>query len=214
MSVAGVAVMIIGVLIINFSSRLGQRFGREAARERGAEGNLDADADLECQASERSPREGLGGRALGLLSAATVGLFGGSVLVPAAFVPGHLAGLNMLPSFGIGAALTGTLVAAIYLAVWRPDLSDAADLQAVRNGVLSGITWNLSNICQIIAQGPYHLSYGISYPILQSAVLFGGLWGIYFFKEETHAPSIAIFWLGAVVLVAGVVALASFGPGS
>lgn len=53
------------------------------------------------------------------------------------------------------------------------------------------------NVCSVIAQSPpFSLPYGVAYPILQCALFFGGLWGIYVFKEIT-GNSIAVFWGGA-----------------
>ena len=52
------------------------------------------------------------------------------------------------------------------------------------------------NVCSVIAQSPpFSLPYGVAYPILQCALFFGGLWGIYAFKEIT-GRSIYIFWAG------------------
>jgi len=152
-------------------------------------------------------------RLVGLASAASVGLFGGSVLVPFKFVPADKAGLTNILSFGIGAALCGFLVSAGYWFFVRcerkmPPLSWVS----VLSGILSGVLWNIGNVCSTISQNaPYNLPYGISYPILQCALVFGGLWGIYIFKEISGA-AVWIFWLGACILAIGVVFLALFGP--
>jgi len=83
---------------------------------------------------------------------------------------------------------------------------------SVLSGILSGVLWNIGNVCSTISQNaPYNLPYGISYPILQCALVFGGLWGIYIFKEISGA-AVWIFWLGACILAIGVVFLALFGP--
>ena len=92
------------------------------------------------------------------------------------------------------------------------------------------------NVCSVIAQNPpFSLPYGVAYPILQCALFFGGLWGIYVFKEIT-GNSIGVFWggagflrwtggvpnpsprpasvPGALTLVAGVILLGLYGPGA
>jgi glucose uptake protein GlcU len=153
-------------------------------------------------------------RVLGLVSAATVGLFGGSILVPFKFVPKDKAGLANILSFGIGAVLCGFVVSSAYWFLIKcerkfPPLTCVSML----SGILSGILWNIGNVCNTIAQNdPYDLPYGISYPILQCALVFGGLWGIYIFREITGL-AVWIFWLGAFILAFGVVLLALFGPG-
>lgn len=51
-------------------------------------------------------------------------------------------------------------------------------------------------MCSVIAQSPpFSLPYGVAYPILQCALFFGGLWGIYAFKEIVGS-SINVFWAG------------------
>merc|ERR1712187_324104 len=112
----------------------------------------------------------------------------------------------MGPSFGLG-ALLGTVVAFIHAGgCFRPTGS------ATITGLCSGATWNAGNICNIIAQNPpYSLPFGIAYPILQCAMLFGGLWGIIVFRE-IRGGAIAVFMVGATILVAGIVVLCSFGP--
>lgn len=83
---------------------------------------------------------------------------------------------------------------------------------SVLSGILSGVLWNIGNVCNTIAQNdPYDLPYGISYPILQCALVFGGLWGIYIFKDIA-GPAVGIFWLGACILATAIVLLALFGP--
>ena len=52
------------------------------------------------------------------------------------------------------------------------------------------------NVASVIAQSPpFLLPYGVAYPILQCALVFGGLWGIYVFKEIV-GNAVGVFWAG------------------
>lgn len=168
--------------------------------------------------ADKATDEGAGSesdRPAGIASALAVGLFGGSVLVPFKFVPPEAAGLVAIPSFGLGALLAGVLVTAAY---WKGVKGEpgtpSAPSDAVLAGMASGAIWNAGNICSIIAQSPpYSLPYGIAYPILQCALFFGGLWGIFVFKE-IWGTAVPIFGAGALTLAAGIVALSLYGPGA
>mmetsp|Transcript_117069 Transcript_117069/g.342916 ORF Transcript_117069/g.342916 Transcript_117069/m.342916 type:complete len:696 (+) Transcript_117069:62-2149(+) len=158
------------------------------------------------------------GRAVGLAFAVLTGFFGGSVLAPAAYIGKNLQGLRLLPSFGVAAAAVGVLVSLAYWVALRrkPLLGLIRQFrpEVLGYGILSGIFWNLGNICQVVAQSSFGLSYGIAYPILQCALLFSGIWGIYFFKEQPDRRAIVVFWIGALVLMCGVVLLGIYGPGA
>mmetsp|Transcript_36269 Transcript_36269/g.117273 ORF Transcript_36269/g.117273 Transcript_36269/m.117273 type:complete len:411 (-) Transcript_36269:56-1288(-) len=246
LSVVGVCIMVVGVLVINFSARIGRLLSpppgdkvppmsapaapkrddsielsttdsvveESSSQTDGPEPNCDNSSGSSADSPVAGGGFSVSGQAAGLLSAVSVGFFGGSVLVPAGYVPERLHGLRLIPSFGIGAACVGTAVGALYWLIWRPDLRKEIRPEVVRNAMCAGVVWNLGNICQVIAQGHFKLSYGIAYPILQCALLFSGLWGIYFFREVTHGPTIFAFWAGASVLIAGVVLLGLFGPGA
>lgn len=160
-------------------------------------------------------------RLVGLASAATVGLFGGSVLVPLSYAPKAAGGVAFLPSFGLGALAAGSVVTATRLAwggaelrrVAGHPLGGAQRFDVLLSGLLSGFTWNAGNFCSIAAQSYYALPYGIAYPILQCAFFFGGLWGIYMFGEVERRAA-RVFWFGTALLAAGVVLLGAYGPGA
>lgn len=154
-------------------------------------------------------------RPAGLASALAVGIFGGSVLVPLKFVPQDVAGLSAMPSFGLGALLAGALVTLGYwFLVRREEKLPNVPGDVLLAGIASGLIWNMGNVCSIIAQSPpYSLAYGIAYPILQCALFFGGLWGIYAFGE-IRGNAVGVFWAGATGLTAGIVGLSLYGPGA
>lgn len=154
-------------------------------------------------------------RAGGIASALAVGLFGGSVLVPFKFIPPEAAGLAAVPSFGLGALLAGFVVSAAYWKVAKQEETfPSIEGDQLLAGCASGALWNAGNVCSIIAQSPpYSLPYGIAYPILQCALFFGGLWGIFVFKE-IQGNAVFAFWAGAVTLAVGIVLLSMNGPGA
>jgi len=167
------------------------------------------------QAEETSSSSSATDRTAGIVSALAVGLFGGSVLVPFKYIPPDVAGLAAIPSFGIGALVAGIIVTSVY---WKAIQKEKAWPQLkgdqIGAGLASGLLWNAGNVCSVIAQSPpFSLPYGVAYPILQCALFFGGLWGIYVFKEIV-GDSIKFFWVGAITLTVGVVLLGLFGPGA
>lgn len=204
LSLVALLLLVAGALVIVNCDSIAEGVG-------GAKANEAAATDT----TEAQDAGGLGERATGILCALAVGLFGGSVLVPFKFVPPEAAGLNAVPSFGLGALLAGALVTAGY---WRgvKGEADAPSIptDALLAGLASGAIWNAGNVCSIIAQSPpLSLPYGIAYPILQCALFFGGLLGIYVF-QEIQGLAVGVFWVGAAALAAGIVALSSFGPGA
>eukprot|EP00930_Biecheleria_cincta_P099870 TRINITY_DN91483_c0_g1_i1.p1 TRINITY_DN91483_c0_g1~~TRINITY_DN91483_c0_g1_i1.p1 ORF type:complete len:419 (-),score=49.83 TRINITY_DN91483_c0_g1_i1:122-1378(-) len=154
-------------------------------------------------------------RAGGIASAIAVGFFGGSVLVPFKFIPPEAAGLAAVPSFGLGALLAGLIVSAGYWKIARKEGTlPTIEGDQLLAGCASGALWNAGNVCSIIAQSPpYSLPYGIAYPILQCALFFGGLWGIFVFKE-IQGNAIVAFWAGAATLAGGIILLSVNGPGA
>eukprot|EP00931_Biecheleriopsis_adriatica_P075338 TRINITY_DN49228_c0_g1_i1.p1 TRINITY_DN49228_c0_g1~~TRINITY_DN49228_c0_g1_i1.p1 ORF type:complete len:427 (+),score=83.37 TRINITY_DN49228_c0_g1_i1:46-1281(+) len=176
-------------------------------------GGADEGATTEGSTAGEGPSDG--DRAAGIASALAVGLFGGSVLVPFKFIPPEAAGLAAVPSFGLGALLAGLAVTGIYWkGVQKEEGLPQVESDQLLAGLLSGILWNAGNVCSIIAQSPpFSLPYGIAYPILQCALFFGGLWGIYAFKE-IQGSAVGTFWAGATTLAGGIVLLSLYGPGA
>ncbi|CAK9016926.1 unnamed protein product [Durusdinium trenchii] len=136
-------------------------------------------------------------KAAGISSALAVGLFGGSVLVPFKYIPPDVAGLAAIPSFGIGALVAGVIVTFGYVkGILKSSSFPALRGDQVAAGLASGLLWNAGNVASVIAQSPpFLLPYGVAYPILQCALVFGGLWGIYVFKEIV-GNAVGVFWAG------------------
>lgn len=222
LSLLAVLIIIAGALIVVNCRDIAGRISGSSAREGdGGGGQLqigtvpagETHRDSESQASlTNDGGSNVSDRLVGLASAASVGIFGGSVLVPFKFIPQESGGLRAVPSFGVGALVIGTIVTAAYSCIFKEH--EQSDSRTKVFGIMSGITWNLGNLCSIVAQQPpFSLPYGIAYPILQCAMVFGGMFGIFVFRE-IQGFAVAIFWLGAAILVLGVVVLSLFGPGS
>ena len=151
---------------------------------------------------------------LGVFFALVVGAFGGSVLVPMSFVPKRLNGIAFLPSFGVGAGVMSLLVTCVYAACQKLKNGEWPKLylsETLLPGLLSGLLWNLGNVCQIYAQSYAGLSYGISYPIMQCALFVSGLLGIFVFNELS-GNAVNVFFMSGFVLLGGAAILGVYGP--
>lgn len=203
-----VALLVGGVSLVNVAGYVGEAPSSTAVKE-VEEGKAEA-SSAPC-ATGRSVSSSVRKLALGLVPAVLVGISGGSILVPLAYVEDELSGLLMLPSLGISAAACGLLIGAVYSAASGGKL---LPLDVVLYGIVSGFVWNAGNICQILAISYFKMPYGISYPIMQCALVVAGLWGIMLFKELTGIRRISLFLSGVATLIVGVSLLSVFGPGS
>ena len=73
-----------------------------------------------------------------------------------------------------------------------------------------GFLWNFGNVGSMLAvASPLGLTVG--YPLCQCALLIGGCWGIFYFKEITERRAIVLFFVSAMVLLSGATLMALFG---
>ena len=164
----------------------------------------------------------------GLGAALAVGVFGGSILVPDAFVDAaafsvrqpasDAIAIALLPSFGFGALVCACLFTGLWYSYVTfftnnppPELHVRGTLWA---GLCSGVVWNLGNISSLLAMKVYGVPFGIAYPILQCALVVGGLIGIFGFGEIKDKLAILIFLLADALVIAGAVLLGAYGPGT
>lgn len=227
-TILSVVLLVLGVVVINLAGQLATMFfGKEASKDNVAaetSGDMESATDI---TSSEAPSED-GGKSslktiLGLIPALVVGISGGSILVPNSFVQEELEGLLALPSSGVAAGFLGLVVFLVYWTVIKrsslslrkgSELSEELNCGVIVYGIISGFFWNMGNICQIIAITYVHMPYGVSYPILQCALIVAGLWGIFVFKEVTRCTQVLFFFVGVAILLTGVVLLGLFGPGS
>jgi len=179
--------------------------------------------EVDHDAPSRNFDAGAGTKILGLAFAMSVGLFGGSILVPSTFIDCQVQNADgscndgtmiSVVSFGCGALVAAVIVTQAYWTLSGHSGIPCVSLRTLLIGILSGATWNAGNVAQIVVQAPpFTLAYGIAYPINQCGMLFGGLWGIFVFGEIT-GKAVMVFWFGAVFLVGGVILLGLYGPGA
>jgi glucose uptake protein GlcU len=141
----------------------------------------------------------------GLCMACTVGLFGGSILVPLHYVPNAEKGLVFLPSFGAGTIVAAPIALMLY-SMWSEEgMPGLFFWETLPYGLLSGCIFNAGNLMSIIAI-PF-LGYGVAYPILQCAIFVSGMWGVLYLKELQDPAAVRTFFTGGFVLISGAVVL-------
>ena len=79
-------------------------------------------------------------------------------------------------------------------------------------GMASGLTWNLGNVCQLLAQSVFMLPYGIAYPMLQASLVVAGILGIACFGEIRNQAAIVVFFSASGLIVVGAALLGMYGP--
>jgi len=163
---------------------------------------------LQETSSERSPRLKF---IIGVSCALGLGITNGSVLAP---INGFDAvqQIGFIASFGCGLAIVTPAFALPYFLFQRkwPDIQmeDWVPFRAF----ISGLMWNIGNFCALYATR--FLGFTIGFPLTQTALIVGGLWGIFLFKELTGWKRIGLFALGVTVLIGGAVLLAIYGKKS
>ena len=153
-----------------------------------------------------------GSRIVGFAAAISVGVFGGSILVPLGFLGDDYKGskaLAFLPSFGAGCLAGASALAGAWYLTFRPVLGTRRTLLC---GLASGITWNLGNVCQLLAMSVFLVPYGVAYPLLQASLVVAGILGIAVFKELRDPHAISAFFLASALVVIGAVLLGLYGP--
>jgi glucose uptake protein GlcU len=131
------------------------------------------------------------------------GILGGTTLVPLHYVQVAEGGLEYIPSFGTGVLVTTPFMMAFYyyLIERKPFPTIPMDRGMIA-GMLSGVIWNISNILSVGAI-PI-LGYGVAFPLVHSAILISGLWGILLFKEFADLPfAEGIFLICGGFIIAG-----------
>lgn len=72
-------------------------------------------------------------------------------------------------------------------------------------GGTSGLLWSIGNFFSILSVK--YLGEAVGYSVVQAAMIFSGLWGIFYFGEVTGAPQILRWFLSAFVTVSGILLL-------
>lgn len=107
----------------------------------------------------------------GVFWAICVGFSGGSILAPSHFAHPDERGLAFLPSFGIGVIIASPILSLFWFTVVESAFPPL-HLSTLPIGLFSGLLWNISNVCAVVAI-PI-LGYSVAYPILQCALFVAG----------------------------------------
>jgi glucose uptake protein GlcU len=158
----------------------------------------------------------------GLFWALCVGFSGGSILAPSHYAHPDERGLAFLPSFGIGAIIASPILTVVWFTLVEKSFPPL-HLSTLPVGLFSGLLWNISNICAVIAIPM--LGYSVAYPILQCALFvagksssfssltpdfphsLSGMWGVFIYKE-IQGNEVIVFFSGGVILISGAVCIA------
>lgn len=151
----------------------------------------------------------------GVILAFCIGLLGGSIFVPLNLFT-DLEGKDQV-LYSVPFAVGTVISAAGFLIVHRGLQAAGAAVPLtweVRKcflpGLVSGILWNCGNMCAILSMLP-PLGAAVGYPLTQSCMLIGGLWGVLFYREISGAKAIARFFACALILLVGAGLLGVFG---
>lgn len=139
----------------------------------------------------------------GVIYSLICGALGGTTLVPLHYVDDAQRGLAFIPSFGTGVLITTPFVMLFYYYIIERQPFPSIPLgKGLIAGMLSGIIWNVSNILSVGAI-PI-LGYGVAFPLVHSAILISGLWGIIKFREFDDLPfAEAVFFVCGGFIIAG-----------
>lgn len=125
-------------------------------------------------------------------------------------------GTHYLLSFSIGAAIVTTalwLIRYLVNVLYRQGDFVAAyhalpsfHVRVMwKAGGLSGLLWSIGNYFSLISV--FYLGEGVGYPLVQSAILVSGLWGIFYFGEVQGRDRISMWVLSSIVTVFGILLL-------
>eukprot|EP00471_Norrisiella_sphaerica_P014249 CAMPEP_0184495232 /NCGR_PEP_ID=MMETSP0113_2-20130426/30731_1 /TAXON_ID=91329 /ORGANISM="Norrisiella sphaerica, Strain BC52" /LENGTH=352 /DNA_ID=CAMNT_0026881329 /DNA_START=1 /DNA_END=1059 /DNA_ORIENTATION=- len=209
LAAAAIILLLTGVCGIAFCDTIAQRFVKNGATGQTYQNMLnmengDGGANEGTPLSSEEGNKVLSRWLTGVAFALCVGLAGGSTLVPLNYVPSNLGGLAFVPAFGCGAMFFSPIIALAWFS-YQGTVPALHLKQTLWAGILSGVLWNLSNVCAIIAIPA--LSYSVAYPMLQCALFVAGLWGVFVF-HEIQGLAIGVFFIAGACLITGAVCLA------
>ena len=155
-------------------------------------------------------------RQCGMLAAAFCGTWGGSIMVPMKWSPPDTKGVAYLISFAIGASIINIIlwILRFLYHFYKTRYSWRAAYHALpsfhlrilwRAGGMCGLLWSIGNFFSLISV--YYLGEGVGYPLVQTAILVSGLWGIFYFKEVQGAERITKWFLSSLLTVFGILLL-------
>jgi glucose uptake protein GlcU len=136
------------------------------------------------------------------------------MLVPAKFAAkldvchGTFSGQGFIVSFGIGVAIVTSVIAVIFYIVTRQKPILKPSTMALP-AILTGVMWSIGNYGSIFAA--QYLGLAVGFSLTQTALLVGGVWGLTLLREIRGVLPIGMWFLSALILLAGSALLAVYG---
>lgn len=131
----------------------------------------------------------------GLILAILSGLIFGSQLAPLKI--GNLTTKEFFFPVCLGIFITAIMIALIKKVKFKKE--------AIKEGLLCGVLWNIGNLLSVISISLIGLSKAM--PISQSSSLVAVLWGLFYFKEITKRKLMVQILIGAIILLTGIAIL-------
>jgi len=212
-TLGGLALLIIGVGMISAAWSIDLT---DDDKSRCAGRSESAQEEIEQQKPLLKPKKAFTDSAMkGLLFAIGAGVADGSLVAFYQCLEGPKWSRDIMfsyfGSFGITMIVIGV---AVVLASFATDPSaytktNAFSLRRVAPGMISGALWAGANSCSILAS--HFLGMAVSFPLTQTACVFGALAGIFLFNEFSNTGSRQIFAAGLSTMVIGAVLLCTYG---
>jgi glucose uptake protein GlcU len=154
-------------------------------------------------------------RQCGMLAAVFCGTWGGSIMAPMKWCTSDTKGVAYLISFAIGSSIITILLWVLrFLYHYSKTQSWHAAYHELPSfhlrilwlaGGTCGLLWSIGNFFSLISV--YYLGEGVGYPLVQTAILVSGLWGIFYFKEVQGTQRITKWFLSSLLTVYGILLL-------
>lgn len=179
LSIGGVILLLIGVVGIALNKPISARIAGKPDDPLLSSSSVSADkppsltySSFDISSGQKANDDAQNDKLLkGIFWALCVGFSGGSILAPSHFAHPDERGLAFLPSFGIGAIIASPILTVFWFTIVEitfPPLH----LSTLPVGLFSGLLWNISNVCAVVAIPM--LGYSVAYPILQCALFVAG----------------------------------------
>jgi len=220
-SFPALGLLVLGVCLAAASgSDTARKLGRRQLSQALQEGNygtcgeeglgvVNADAD-------GSPAEGALRTALGCGCAVTVGLMNGTLMVPVTFfqsgsaalgIPGYkgdlLSPIAFLPSLSIGILCMQVPIFLIYFArdICKGHQPKFQASIVAAPGLVTGAYWAMGNFASMFAAT--YLGQTIGFPLTQTCIIIGGLWGIFYYGEIEGRLPLTMFAVSVALIIMG-----------
>mmetsp|Transcript_36720 Transcript_36720/g.98379 ORF Transcript_36720/g.98379 Transcript_36720/m.98379 type:complete len:397 (+) Transcript_36720:66-1256(+) len=217
-SCPALGLLVLGVCLAAASgSDTARKLGRRQLRQaqEGTYGTCCEDGLL-VPADAAGPARGALRTALGCGCAVAVGLMNGTLMVPVTFfqsgsstlgISGYkgnlLSPIAFLPSLSIGILCMQVPTFLIYFArdIYEGRLPKFQAAVAAAPGLVTGAYWAMGNFASMFAMT--YLGQTIGFPLTQTCIVVGGLWGIFYYGEIEGRLPITMFAVSVALIITG-----------